>query len=100
MQALNAWLVGHDLGLSLQGPDPDSPEPLLHGIVIAQRPEPHALVPRWTPVTVWIRRPPDDGSGDREPRRPVPPVLSDHGYADEGSGVSCGSQEPRPWRMD
>jgi hypothetical protein len=28
MQALNAWLVGHDHGLLLQGPDPDSPEPV------------------------------------------------------------------------
>ncbi len=29
MQALNAWLVGHDHGLLLQGPDPDSPEPIM-----------------------------------------------------------------------
>jgi hypothetical protein len=38
MQALNAWLVGHDHGLLLQGPDPDSPEPVMHGIVINQQP--------------------------------------------------------------
>ncbi|MDT5160998.1 MAG: hypothetical protein QOC90_1308, partial [Mycobacterium sp.] len=36
MQALNAWLIGHDHGLLLQGPDPDSPEPVMHGIVINQ----------------------------------------------------------------
>ncbi|MEU3623694.1 hypothetical protein [Amycolatopsis coloradensis] len=30
-QALDAWLSGHDAGLTLQGPDPDSPCPLLNG---------------------------------------------------------------------
>jgi hypothetical protein len=38
MQALNAWLIGHDHGLLLQGPDPDSREPVMHGIVINQQP--------------------------------------------------------------
>ncbi|MGK4591567.1 hypothetical protein [Amycolatopsis sp. w19] len=37
-QALDAWLSGHDAGLSLQGPDPDSPHPLLNGLVVAQVP--------------------------------------------------------------
>ena len=82
MQALNAWLVGHDHGLLLQGPDPDSPEPVLHGVVINQNPPPHTRLRRWDPVTVWIR-PPEDGSGVREPRRPLPPVRSEAGYADE-----------------
>jgi hypothetical protein len=54
MQALNAWLVGHDHGLLLQGPYPDSPEPVMHGIVINQQPAPRALLRRWDPVTVWI----------------------------------------------
>jgi hypothetical protein len=81
MQALNAWLVGHEHGLLLQGPDPDSPDPVLHGVVISQHPPPHTLLRRWDPVTVWIR-PPEDGSGVREPRRPLPPVRSESGYLD------------------
>ena len=40
MQALNAWLFGHDCGLLLTGPDPDSPQPLLHGVVVDQAPVP------------------------------------------------------------
>lgn len=83
MQALNAWLVGHDRGLLLQGPDPDSPEPVLHGVVVNQQPAPHTRLCRWDPVTVWIRRPPDDGSGVREPRRPLPPVRTRRGHVDE-----------------
>ncbi|MBE1548541.1 hypothetical protein GGC64_002565 [Mycobacterium sp. OAS707] len=85
MQALNAWLVGHDHGLLLQGPDPDSAEPIMHGIVVDQEPEPKSLLRRWDPVTVWIEPPPDDDSGVREPVRPVPPLLSNHGYFDEDS---------------
>jgi hypothetical protein len=76
VQALNAWLMGHDLGLCLQGPDPDNPQPLLHGIIVRQRPEPHTRLRRWDPVTVWVQLSPDDGSGVREPRRPVPPVRT------------------------
>jgi hypothetical protein len=83
MQALNAWLVGHDHGLLLQGPDPDSPEPVMHGIVINQQPTPRTLLRRWDPVTVWIQPPPEDGSGVREPRRPPPPVRTNHAYYDE-----------------
>jgi hypothetical protein len=82
MQALNAWLVGHDHGVLLQGPDPDSPEPLLHGVVVAQYPVPATLLRRWDPVTVWIR-PPEDGTGVREPRHPLPPVRTHHKHADE-----------------
>ncbi|MBP1822544.1 hypothetical protein [Mycobacterium sp. OAE908] len=85
MQALNAWLVGHDHGLLLQGPDPDSAEPIMHGIVVDQEPEPKSLLRRWDPVTVWIEPPPDDDSGVREPVRPVPPLLSNHGYFDDDS---------------
>lgn len=84
MQALNAWLTGHDRGLLLQGPDPDSPDPLLHGIVVNQLPEPRTLVHRWDPVTVWVRLPPDDGSGVREPLRPLPPVRTNRAYIDDG----------------
>lgn len=82
MQALNAWLVGHDYGLLLQGPDPDGPEPVMHGIVIHQLPPPRTHLHRWDPVTVWIK-PPEDGSGVREPRRPLPPVRTNHAYYDE-----------------
>ncbi|MEV6276070.1 PASTA domain-containing protein [Nocardia sp. NPDC051832] len=82
MQALDAWLLGHDLGLLLVGPDPDSPEPLMHGIVTRQQPLPGAKVGRWDPVTVWVRRPPDD-SGDREPQQPLPPKQSDAAFFDE-----------------
>ncbi|MBO3744727.1 PASTA domain-containing protein [Streptosporangiaceae bacterium NEAU-GS5] len=72
MQALNAWLAGHDRGLLLQGPDPDSPHPVLHGIVIAQRPAPGSHVRRWDTITVWLGNEP--GPGVREPRRPIPPL--------------------------
>lgn len=60
MQALNAWLVGHDHGLLLQGPDPDSREQVMDGIVISQQPAPSTLLQRWDPVTVWIQPPPDN----------------------------------------
>ena len=50
MQALNAWLVGHDHGLLLQG---------------------------------LIQPPPVDGSGVREPLRPLPPVRTNRAYYDE-----------------
>jgi hypothetical protein len=83
MQALNAWLVGHDCGLLLQGPDPDGPEPIMHGIVISQLPPPRTRLHRWDPVTVWIQPPPDDGSGVREPCRPLPPMRTSHAYYDE-----------------
>ena len=69
-QALDAWLRGHDLGLLLQGPDPDS-HPLLNGVVVAQRPGPGTLMRRWDTVTVWVDGG-GDGSGVREPRRPRP----------------------------
>jgi hypothetical protein len=84
MQALNAWLVGHDHGLLLQGPDPDS-EPLMHGIVVDQQPAPSTLLQRWDPVTVWIKPPPDDDSGVREPARPVPPVRTNRAYYEDDS---------------
>jgi hypothetical protein len=80
MQALNVWLVGHDHGLLLQGPDPDSPEPVMHGIVINQQPAPSTVLRRWDPVTVWIQPPPEDGSGVREP---LPPVRTNHAYYHE-----------------
>jgi hypothetical protein len=82
MQALNAWLLGHDSGLLLQGPDPDGPEPVLHGVVIGQRPVAGARVRRWDPVTVWIR-PPEPGCGVREPRRPAPDPLRARAVADQ-----------------
>jgi hypothetical protein len=78
MQALNAWLAGHDAGLLLQGPDPDAPEPVLHGVVTAQCPSAGERRHRWDPVTVWVR-PPEPGAGVREPRRPYP--LSGRGTA-------------------
>ena len=77
MQALNAWLLGHDRGLLLTGPDPDSPRPLLHGVVIDQAPVPGGHLRRWDVVAVWIRPAPGDGDGVREPRRPLPPVQAD-----------------------
>ncbi|WP_194814394.1 PASTA domain-containing protein [Nocardia sp. XZ_19_385] len=80
MQALDAWLLGHDLGLLLVGPDPDSPEPLMHGIVTQQKPLPGTTVARWDPVTVWVRR---DDSGVREPLRPLPPRRADSAFFDE-----------------
>jgi hypothetical protein len=77
MQALNAWLFGHDRGLLLTGPDPDSSQPLLHGVVVDQAPVPGARRHRWDFVTVWTRHGPGDGSGVREPRRPLTPVQAD-----------------------
>jgi hypothetical protein len=76
MQALNAWLAGHDAGLLLAGPDPDSHRPLLHGIVARQVPPPGARLRRWDVVTVWLCGEPGEGDGVREPRRPQPPVCS------------------------
>jgi beta-lactam-binding protein with PASTA domain len=83
MQALNAWLAGHDAGLLLAGPDPDSPEPVLNGIVVNQQPPPGARLGRWDVVTVWIRDGRGDGDGVREPRRPPPPTRTASGHADE-----------------
>jgi hypothetical protein len=77
MQALNAWLCGHDRGLLLTGPDPDSSEPLLHGVVVAQAPVPGDRLHRWDVVTVWIRYGPGDSVGVREPRRPLTPMQAD-----------------------
>ncbi|QWF83412.1 hypothetical protein HUW46_06853 [Amycolatopsis sp. CA-230715] len=70
-QALDAWLSGHDAGLLLQGPDPDSPHPLTNGRVVAQLPSAGTELARWGTVTVWVT---DDGDpgGVREPRRPPP----------------------------
>jgi hypothetical protein len=70
-QALDAWLSGHDVGLFVQGPDPDSPHPLINGRVVAQLPAAGSRLSRWDAVIVWLS---DDGdySGVREPRRPLP----------------------------
>ncbi|GAA5071818.1 hypothetical protein HNP84_007852 [Thermocatellispora tengchongensis] len=71
MQALNAWLLGHDAGVLLLGPDPDGPGSVTNGIVVAQDPRPGTLVPRWATVRVRMR---DGGEGGvREPRTPVTP---------------------------
>lgn len=74
MQALNAWLADHDARLLLEGPDPDSPDPILHGIVVAQAPEAGTWLKRWDVVTVWLRDVPGLG-GVRGPRRPYQPTL-------------------------
>ncbi|WP_283132867.1 PASTA domain-containing protein [Rhizohabitans arisaemae] len=73
MQALDAWLAGHEIGLLLQGPDPDGPQPLTHGRVVGQHPFPGTRVPRWSVVTVTLRDDPGN-AGVREPRRPIPPA--------------------------
>ncbi len=72
MQALNAWLAGHDRGLMLSGPEPDSPEPLINGVVRNQLPAPGTVLHRWDVVTVWIADAPSGGV--REPRQPVQPI--------------------------
>jgi hypothetical protein len=77
MQALNAWLVGHDHGLMLTGPDPDSAQPLLNGVVVDQVPLPGDRLRRWDVVTVWIQLGPGDGAGVREPRPPITPLRAD-----------------------
>jgi hypothetical protein len=84
MQALNAWLAGHDAGLLRQGPDPDSPHPLLNGVVVAQRPLAGTYLARWDPVTVWVRQDPAGGSGVREPL--CPPPHAGAGSAEESPG--------------
>ncbi|MDH2426629.1 PASTA domain-containing protein [Sphaerisporangium sp. TRM90804] len=76
VQALNAWLAGHEVGVLLQGPDPDSPHPVMHGIVVAQEPPPGTRVDRWDTVTVWVRHEPGDEGGVREPRGPIPPLQA------------------------
>jgi hypothetical protein len=73
-QALDAWLSGHDAGLLLQGPDPDSPHPLTNGFVVAQLPAAGTELARWGAVTVWVTEG-GDPSGVREPRRPLPNHL-------------------------
>jgi hypothetical protein len=73
-QALDAWLSGHDAGLLLQGPNPDSPHPLMNGLVVAQRPAAGARLAQWDTVTVWVTDT-GDPSGVREPRRPLPDPL-------------------------
>jgi hypothetical protein len=80
-QALAAWLAGHDAGLLLQGPDPDSARPLTNGRVVAQRLSAGVLLNRWDTVTVWVV---DDGdpAGVREPRRPLPERRYRHEAAD------------------
>jgi hypothetical protein len=70
-QALDAWLSGHDAGLLLQGPDPDSPHAVLNGVVVAQLPAAGARLSRWDAVTVWVTDA-GDPAGVREPRRPLP----------------------------
>jgi hypothetical protein len=76
-QALDAWLVGHDIGLLCQGPNPDSARPLLHGRVVYQRPLPGTTIRRWDVVTLWVRDDPGDLGGDREPRDPLPTIRHD-----------------------
>ncbi|NAS25115.1 PASTA domain-containing protein [Herbidospora sp. NEAU-GS84] len=84
MQALNAWLVGHDAGVLLIGPSPDGPESVMHGIVTRQEPLPGARVSRWDTVKVWMRDGGGGSAGVREPRTPKPPAgglaeeLPDH----------------------
>ena len=88
-QTLNAWLAGHEAGLLLCGPDPDDPDPLLHGIVRKQRPDAGAHLPRWDVVTVWVSDLPTGGV--REPRRPLSPTPKLAGTVDVSD--ACG--DPR-----
>jgi len=46
-------------------------------VVAAQEPEPGAVRFRGDTVVVTLRRDGGDGAGDREPRQPLPPRLSD-----------------------
>ncbi len=80
-QALAAWLEGHDAGLLLQGPDPDGPHPLVNGVVVAQSPAAGTRARRWDVVTVWVEGG-GDGSGVREPRRPLPERRAARGHRD------------------
>ncbi|WP_326943127.1 PASTA domain-containing protein [Amycolatopsis sp. NBC_01307] len=80
-QALDARLSGHDAGLFVQGPDPDSPHPLLNGRVVAQIPAAGTRLTRWGTVTVWITGG-GDPAGVREPRRPLPVRRADQEEAD------------------
>jgi hypothetical protein len=77
MQALNAWLFGHDRGLMFTGPVPDSSQPLLRGVVVDQAPVPGDRLHRWDVMTVWIQHRPGDSDGVRESRRPVTPMQAD-----------------------
>jgi hypothetical protein len=43
----------------------------MNGVVVAQRPAAGTRVGRWDVVTVWVEGG-GDGSGVREPRRPLP----------------------------
>jgi beta-lactam-binding protein with PASTA domain len=52
----------------------------LLGTVVAQHPDAGAVVTQYADVTVWTSGPGD--SGDREPRRPVPPIIENHATLD------------------
>ena len=73
-----ARTVGHEAGLWTTAPDPDGmPLSALGwpgGVVVRQDPPPGALA-RWrSALTVWVER--GGEAGDREPRRPLPPVAA------------------------
>lgn len=70
-QALEAWLAGHDVGVLLEGPNPDSPSPVLNGRVVDQVPVAGSRLSRWGRVTVWVA-----DADVREPRRPYPDAAS------------------------
>lgn len=81
------------VGLVAVGPDADGP-PLAAvgwpgGVVVDQRPEPGAMLPVGSPVTVWVKRGPGS-SGVREPRRPKPEARSASGMMDEETDEAIG----------
>lgn len=89
----DARTVLHRVGLVAVGPDPDGP-PLAalgwpDGVVVDQRPDPCAVVPIGSSVTVWIERGPGS-AGVREPRRPKPAPRAASGMIDEQTDEAAG----------
>lgn len=53
------------------------------------------VVRDWNPVTVWIP-PSENGTGVREPLRPLPPVRTNHGHYDEQQRSTIRGDSPNP----
>ena len=76
------------------GPNPEGPSLAgvgwVDGVVVAQRPEPGALLRVGEPVTVWLDERGPGSAGVREPRHPKPAPRAASGMVDEESDEAVG----------